>query len=143
MAAEKKQQDDLERYVNWAIGKFFPNPPYILRAGECVLADDNNAIWEILTLSAAICGPREDEDVRSWLLDRVRELRDGARTGEEFIQDTDYSDAFKTYAIRRIYSPNFEVELELCADPSSAGDYRFSVWLACEHENWVADGGDQ
>lgn len=128
---------ELEKLVDWATGKYFTEPPYVLKGGETVTADDNDAIYELLTLKAALNDSTmsmDDEEVQKWVVEQVRDLYRAAQTYEEAVLDDDSPDAtdeFKQWAVKRIPQIDFS-----SYQTGDSGDYRFNAWFNDTLEDW-------
>lgn len=129
---------ELEKLVDWATSKYFQDPPYVLRGGETVTADDNGAIYAVLTLKAALNDSTmrmTDSEVQKWVVEQVRDIYRDARTYEEAILDDESPDAtddFKAWAVKRIPMIDFS------SYPTGelSGDYRFLAWFNDTLEDW-------
>ena len=132
---------ELQKLVDWAIGKYFQAPPYVLRGSETVTADDNAAIYEVLTLKAALkddTAQMDDDEIRVWVAEAVRDIYYDARTYEDAVMDLNGPDAdepFKQFAIGDIPYINFS---RYPTDES--GDYRFNQWVNAMYEEWLDHG---
>lgn len=124
-----------ERYCDRVIAEFFSDPPYVLRSGETVTAEDYRAIYDYLELSAALDGNYQEltpAQSRAWTRNRIERLYRDAKTYEQAVQDFEnVPEEFKKYAIKNIPQDNFQSYAD-----GTRSDYRFATWASCMMENW-------